>query len=298
MRIVFFGSPEVAVGPLEALVQAGHEVVLVVTGPDRRRGRGSRTTPTPVKAAAEALGIPVVHDMEKVTEVDARLGVVVAYGRLIPTTIIDRMPLVNIHFSLLPRWRGAAPVERAILAGDTTTGVCLMEVVQQLDGGGVYVREEVGIGKDETAPELTERLGEIGTRLLVELLEGDLPVPTPQNEDQVTYAHKMTAADRELTADLAAEDFLRRVRVGGAWTTVGGRRIKVLGASRRPGDPPVVPGDDVGSGVTAGSLIEGPGVQLVDGVVDLVTVQPAGRSEMSASDWVRGSDVIGGRIGT
>lgn len=298
MRIVFFGSPTVAVGPLEALVDAGHDVVMVVTGPDRRRGRGSTTTPTPVKAAAGRLGLRVVEDMCEILDIEAHLGVVVAYGRLIPTEILERMPFVNIHFSLLPRWRGAAPVERAVLAGDTVTGVSVMEVVEELDAGGVYASETVPIDDEDTSADLTERLGAIGTRLLVELLDDALPTPAPQQSDGVTYAHKITNADRELSPDLGVDDFLRRIRIGSAWTTIGGRRLKVHRASRRPVAASSAVDQHTDDRTDPGSLVDGPGVVLHDGVVDLITVQPAGRAEMSASDWVRGADVIGRSIGT
>ena len=135
-RLVYLGNPEVAVAPLTALHEAGHEVALVVTSPDRRRGRRSAPTPTPVGARAMELGIPVAHDLAAVADSGADLGVVVAYGRIIPVDVLARVPMVNLHFSLLPRWRGAAPVERALLAGDPTTGVCLMAVAEGLDVGG------------------------------------------------------------------------------------------------------------------------------------------------------------------
>lgn len=290
MRIVFFGSPAVAVRSLRAIVDAGHDVVLVVSGPDRRRGRGSATTPTPVKAAALEMGLRVTDDLTDAMSIDADMGVVVAYGRIIPNEMIERLSMVNIHFSMLPRWRGAAPVERAILAGDTSTGVCLMEVAEGLDTGAVYVSETVTIGVDETAAELAERLGVIGTRLLIDALEGGLDTPVPQSTDGVTYAHKITTADRELLPTMTAEQFLRTVRIGGAWTTVGGRRLKVLAASRVD--------DGCSMEGEPGSLVEGPRVVLVDGAVELVTVQPAGKVEMSGADWDRGIGAVGGRIAT
>ena len=138
----------------EALVEAGFDVALVVTRPDKRRGRGSETTPSPVKAAALALGLPVTHRVDDVLGVGADLGVVVAYGALIKPPVLAELPMVNLHFSLLPRWRGAAPVERALLAGDTETGVCVMQLEEGLDTGPVFARESVPIGADETAAEL------------------------------------------------------------------------------------------------------------------------------------------------
>src|SRR5580692_5067136 len=163
-----------AVRPLRALVDAGHDVVLCVTRPDRRRGRGSAVTPSPVKAAALALGLTVSHSMEDVADAGVELAVVVAYGRIIPLTLLERVPMVNLHFSLLPRWRGAAPVERAILAGDRETGVCLMKLEEGLDTGPVYARQVVTIGPDMDVASLRAELVERGSSLLVDSLVGGL----------------------------------------------------------------------------------------------------------------------------
>ena len=143
MKLVFLGTPDMAVPPLRALVDAGHEVVLVVTRADKRRGRGGATTPSPVKAAALELGLTVTHQVDDVlgaAEQGAELGVVVAFGQIIKPHVLAALPMINLHFSLLPRWRGAAPVERAMLAGDDLTGVCVMRVEEGLDTGGVYAR--------------------------------------------------------------------------------------------------------------------------------------------------------------
>ena len=154
----FLGTPEMAVPPLRALVDAGHEVVLVVTRADRRRGRGSALTPSPVKAAATRARPPGHRRHRRPrSAIDAELGVVVAYGRIIKPHVLAALPMVNVHFSLLPRWRGAAPVERALLAGDDVTGVCIMDVEEGLDTGGVYARREVPIGPTTTADELRAR---------------------------------------------------------------------------------------------------------------------------------------------
>ena len=165
-RLVFLGTPDAAVAPLRALHDDGFDIALVVTRADARRGRGSGLSPSPVKAAALELGLPVSHRVDDVLEVGADLGVVVAFGRIIKPHVLDVVPMVNIHFSLLPRWRGAAPVERALLAGDTRTGVCLMDVDEGLDTGGVRAETEFTIGSDETADELRGRLVEAGTSLL------------------------------------------------------------------------------------------------------------------------------------
>ena len=150
-RLVFLGTPAASVPFLEALAAAGFDVALVITQPDKRRGRRAAPTPSPVKAAAQSLGIPVSTEVDDALDADADLGVVVAFGQIIKPHVLDRLAMVNVHFSLLPRWRGAAPVERAILAGDQTTGVCLMEVAEGLDTGRVYRRVEVPIAPDATA---------------------------------------------------------------------------------------------------------------------------------------------------
>src|SRR5580704_16357596 len=182
-RLAYLGTPQLAVPPLRALVDAGHDVVLCVTRPDRRRGRGGQTTPSPVKAAADELGIAVSHDMNDLLAAGVELAVVVAYGRIIPARLLAELPMVNLHFSLLPRWRGAAPVERAILAGDEETGVCVMKINEGLDTGPVYARRAVPIGSDTDLVTLRHDLVEVGSALLVECLANGvdgLPVPEPQ----------------------------------------------------------------------------------------------------------------------
>lgn len=228
MRLAFLGTPAEAVPPLRALVEAGHDVALVVSRPDARRGRGGGLSPSPVKAAALELGLPVTDRVDDLLDLDPlpELGVVVAFGRLIKPHVLARVPMVNLHFSLLPRWRGAAPVERAILAGDEVTGVCLMAVEEGLDTGGVYRRAEVPIGPDETAAELRARLVEAGTRLLVEALAEGLGDPEPQLGEP-TYAAKIDPAELRIDWSRPPEELHRLVRIGGAWTTHRGRRLKV-----------------------------------------------------------------------
>src|SRR5262245_12686078 len=171
-----------AVPPLRALVEAGFDVALVVSRADARRGRGGALSPSPVKAAALDLGLAVTDRVDDLLDLDPRppLGVVVAFGRLIRPHVLAAVPMVNVHFSPLPRWRGAAPVERAIRAGDARTGVCLMDVEEGLDTGGVYRRAGVDIGPDETADELRARLVAIGTEQLVDALASGLGEPVPQ----------------------------------------------------------------------------------------------------------------------
>ena len=276
MRLAFLGTPEMAVPPLRALVAVGHEVVLVVTRADRRRGRGSATSPSPVKAAAAELGVPVTHEIDDLLSSGAELGVVVAYGRIIKPHVLAAVPMVNVHFSLLPRWRGAAPVERALLAGDRTTGVCIMDVEETLDTGGVYACREVAIGPTTTAAELRAQLVELGTDLLVDVLAAPLPTPQPQVGD-VTYAEKISPDELQLEWSRPAIELDRWVRVGGAWTTFRGRRLKVHRAEVvDEGGAPGELGNDGLVGTGARSL-------------RLLTVQPEGKAPMSWTDFANGA---------
>ena len=204
-------------------------------------------------------------------------GVVVAYGRIIPSAVLDAVPMVNLHFSLLPRWRGAAPVERAILAGDPITGVCVMAVDEGLDTGPVYAREELAIEPGDTADSLRRRLVTVGSRLLVAVLAGPLPEPVPQ-VGEPTYAEKIRPVDLELHWDRPAAELARVVRLGRAWTTFRGRRLRVLEAE------PVAPGPGSVAGALVGDL-----VATGQGALHLLAVQPAGGGPMAALDWIRGS---------
>src|SRR3954469_24643983 len=233
MKLAFLGTPAMAVPPLRALVADGHDVRLAVTRADKRRGRGSALVPSPVKVAASELGIPVTANIDEVLDAGAELGVVVAYGRIIKPHVLDALPMLNIHFSLLPRWRGAAPVERAILAGDDVTGVCIMALEEGLDTGPVYVREERPIGEEETLDEVRGALTEMGTRMLVDLLATGLPEPRPQ-EGEPTYAAKIEPGEHHLDWGRPAVELHRVVRLGQAWTTFRDRRMRILRARVAP----------------------------------------------------------------
>ena len=262
--------------PLRALVADGHHVAMVVTQPDRRRGRGSALVPSPVKVAAQEAGIAVTHRVDDVMEADVELGVVVAFGRLIKPHVLERVPMVNVHFSLLPRWRGAAPVERAILAGDTETGACLTALDAGLDTGPVYDCRRVTIGAEETADELRARLVRLSTEMLLTHLRAGLPEPVPQ-QGEPTYAAKIEPDELRLDWSAPAPGLHRVVRLGRAWTTFRGQRLRVLRASvvgAGPG-PGVLDGVVVGTG-------EGAGLRLVE-------VHPEGRQPMAAEAWVRGA---------
>ncbi len=272
MHLVYLGTPAMSVPPLRALVAAGHDVDLVVTRADARRGRGREVSPSPVKTAASELGIPVSHvvdDALGAAAAGAQLGVVVAFGEIIKPHVLAALPMVNLHFSLLPRWRGAAPVERALLAGDDVTGVCVMAVEEGLDTGGVYAHAEVPIGPATTAADLRRDLVTAGSELLVAQLAQPLATwidaPTPQS-GAVTYAAKLTPADFEIDWDGSVEQIDRQVRVGGAWTTFRGKRLKILAA------------------------------ELVDGVIVPRQVQPEGKGPMSFGDWRRGARPQAGEL--
>jgi len=288
-RLVFLGTPDASVPPLRALVAAGFDLALVVTRPDKRRGRRGDLSPSPVKAAALELGLPVSHDVDDVLGTGADLGVVVAFGRIIKPHVLAALPMVNLHFSLLPRWRGAAPVERAILAGDARTGVCVMEVVDELDAGGVYRRAEVPVG-DRTADELRGELVAVGTDLLVDTLRGGLGVAEPQT-GEVTYADKITSDDLHLDFSAAADQVAAVVRVGGAWTTFRGHRLKVWGVGA-PQIDGTGDGDDaaLAPGVLRGPAGGcGPAVGTGSGWLELVEVQPEGKSRTEARAWWNGA---------
>jgi methionyl-tRNA formyltransferase len=286
MRLAFLGTPEVAVPSLRALVDAGHEIVIVITRPDRRRGRGGVLSPSPVKAEALALGLRVAHHVSDLEGLELERGVVVAYGAMIPAAVLERIPMLNVHFSLLPRWRGAAPVERAILAGDEETGVGVMSLEATLDTGPVHLERRVAVG-NKTSSELMSELADVGAAALVEVLGSPalLEHPVPQ-EGPATYAEKLTKETFRLDPAMSQCDVLATVRLGRAFTFIGARRIRVLSAHAvAPIDKP------------AGSLalVDG-SVCLVasDGAIALDEVQPEGSRPMAASAWWGGARISEG----
>ena len=316
-RVVYFGTPEVAVAPLQALVGAGHDVALVVTRPPKRRGRRQAPTPSHVAAAAADLGLAVTSELDDALSVDADLGVVVAYGEYIPDAVYESRRTVNLHFSRLPRWRGAAPVERAILAGDTETGVCLIDIAPEIDTGAVYRQASTAIAAHETADELRARLCQLGIGLLLDALAEGFGEPVPQ-VGEMTWADKIDPAELRIDWSEPAEHALRLVRVGGAWTTYGGRRLKVLEAELAARANHVGDSADAGTDVLGGSApgdagaggpgaagtiwqVPGPGnrsgVQVVAGrgALTLVTVQSEGRAAVPARAWLNGARIADGQ---
>jgi methionyl-tRNA formyltransferase len=228
-----------------------------------------------VKAAATELGLTVTDRVDDVIETGAELGVVVAYGRLIKPHVLDAVPMINMHFSLLPRWRGAAPVERAILAGDEETGVDIMGLEAGLDTGPVYAEAKVEIGADETLTELRDRLVDIGTDLLVDVLSKPLVEPTPQ-AGEPTYAAKIEPDELHLDWSRPAVELHRVARLGRAWTTFRGKRLLVHRArlALTGAAPGALDGTIVGTG---------------EGGLELLEVQPEGKAVMAAAAWRNGA---------
>lgn len=281
-RVAFLGTPETSAEVLRGLILAGVEIAHVITRVDKKRGRGSALVPSPVKVVAKEHGIEVSHRVDDLLELEPPidLGIVVAYGALVKENVLSRVPMVNLHFSLLPRWRGAAPIERCILAGDEETGVCLMHVEVGLDTGGVLACDRVAIDQQVTADELRGDLARRGTALLVDALKNGLPLVVAQEGDPV-YADKLTSDDRRIAWHEPAVVTARRCRIGGAWTELDGERMRIG----------VVRVTDVVSSRPAGEgFVRDGRLCVATGNVDLevVALQPEGRKMMSATDFVNG----------
>jgi methionyl-tRNA formyltransferase len=296
LRIVFAGSPAAAVPSLRTLAATDHEIVTVITREDAPLGRKRVLTPTPVADVAEELGIPVLK-ANRIAPLEARiaalradLGVIVAYGGLIrePLLSTPRLGWINLHFSLLPRWRGAAPVQRAIIAGDAQTGAAVFQLVAELDAGPVFAALEHPVGRNQTAGHLLEVLAERGAELLATVVD-DLDAGTARSvaqEGDVTLAPKLDLEDGRLDWSRSAEELDARIRgttpEPGAFALLDdGERLKVLDAAIAHGDAALAPG---GFDLRAGRLLVGTGTDPLH----LVTVQPAGKRAMAAADWWRG----------
>jgi methionyl-tRNA formyltransferase len=304
MRIVFFGTPSFAVASLEALVNSRFTVAGAVTQPDKPQGRSrSVLVPPPVKIAAQTHGITVLQPVRPVGDVfttslrrlEPDLGVVVAYGHILRPEILT-LPsrgMINVHASLLPRYRGAAPVQHAILRGETETGVSIMQMEEGLDSGPVLHRVPTAIGEEETAGALAVRLADVGAMALIEalsLISGGLARPQPQDDTKATYAPKI---DREMARLLWHRDaatLARQVRAfdpaPGAWTDLNGTGVKLFGARAVPGT------GEPGLVLSAGERLV---IAAGQGALAVQEVQPAGKARMAVEQWVRGRGVAVGR---
>jgi methionyl-tRNA formyltransferase len=293
---VFFGTPDIAVPTLRALVDSHHEVAGVVTAPDRPKGRGMNLQPSEVKAAAVEAGLPVLQPrtlrseeaQAELRELNADVFVVAAYGLILPAAVLEIPPLgcVNVHFSLLPRWRGAAPVQWAVLEGDAESGVAIMQMDPGLDTGPVLEMVPEPIRPDDTAGTLAARLADLGARLVLQVLDRLEEIePLEQPEDGVTYASKLTPEDARIDWSMPAGAIRNRIRAfnprPGAWTSLNGKRLKIWSAELA----------DSPSAEPAGTLrAEGESLvaQTGGGKLRLLEVQPEGKSRMSAAEFVRG----------
>jgi len=295
MRVIFMGTPDFSVPVLDALIAAGYEIAAVYCQPPRPAGRGKKERPTPVHARALALGLDVRHpvslkgadEQQAFAALNADVAVVVAYGLILPQIILDapKRGCLNIHASLLPRWRGAAPIHRAILAGDAETGVCIMQMEAGLDTGPVLLREAITIGAEETTGVLHDRLSAMGARLVCDALDqlDDLAAEV-QSEDGVTYASKIDKAEAQVNWNQSATQIDRQIRglspFPGAWTLLGGVRVKLL-ASR------VVSG----AGAVGQALDDSLTIACEEGAIQVIRAQKAGKGAQDAQEFLRGTPV-------
>jgi methionyl-tRNA formyltransferase len=299
MRLIFMGTPGFSVPVLEALIAAEHEVACVYCQPPRPAGRGKKERKSPVQVAAEAHGLPVRHPktlrsdeaQAEFAALTADIAVVVAYGLILPQPVLDAPThgCLNIHASLLPRWRGAAPIQRAIMAGDAETGVCIMQMEAGLDTGPVLLRRAIPIGPEDTAAGLHDRLSTLGAEAIVAALE-QLPdlTPTPQPAAGVTYAEKIDKAEACIDWAAPADVIDRTIRglspFPGAWTMIGGKRVKLLGSRLASG-----------SGAP-GEVLDGLTIACGTGAVEVTRAQPEGKPPMEADAWLRGARIAPGTL--
>ncbi|MBJ6363305.1 methionyl-tRNA formyltransferase [Paenibacillus sp. GCM10012307] len=307
MRIVFMGTPEFAVPSLNLLLDSGYDVVAVVTQPDRPKGRKKTLTPPPVKEAALQRGLPVLQPErmrrpEAVAEVAAYkpdLIVTAAYGQILPVGVLElpRLGCINVHGSLLPKYRGGAPIQRAVINGETVTGVTIMYMAEGLDTGDMISRVEVPIGPEDTSGALFAKLSAAGAELLgrtiPSIIDGTAEA-VPQNEAEATYAPNLTREDERIDWNRSAVQIDNQVRglspMAGAFTFFQGEVFKVRECR-------VIAGPEANAGLgrkTPGTLAASDGklvVQTGDGLLELTTIQPAGKKAMPASDWLKGARI-------
>jgi methionyl-tRNA formyltransferase len=311
MRVIFMGTPQLAVPILKRMIQSQHEVVAVITQPDKPVGRQQRITPTPVKELAIEYGIPVLQPeslkdpvfQEEIRAIKADVGVVFAYGKIIPEWLLDLPPhgLINVHVSLLPRWRGAAPIQRAIMAGDKMTGVTIMQMDKGLDTGDIMFQKEIEIGPQDTSGTIAEKIYEEGADLLIlaldEIEKGNVN-RKKQNEALVTYADKITDEDLEIDWSKPVEVIDNQVRglnpKPGAYTFFDGKKLKIWRASvRMPSGTHMEAHIGNESECKPGMVLAidkncGPAVSTGNGYLVLEEVQPESKKRMTGAEFVRG----------
>ncbi len=306
MKIVFMGTPDFAVPSFEALRAAGHELLCAYTQPPRRAGRGRQPRPSPVQIATERMGIEVRTpstfrassdadiEVAAFAALDADIAVVAAYGLILPQAILDapRLGCVNVHASLLPRWRGAAPIQRAILAGDTETGVTIMQMDEGLDTGPMLLAGRTPIHDTTTGGELHDSLAALGAKLLIEALTGleaGALAPTRQPNAGATYANKIDKGETRIDWSCSAATVLRQIHafspLPGAWFSLDGARVRALGAELAAGD-----------GAPGTVLDERLAVACGSGAVRLIQLQRAGKGEMATGTFLRGTPIPVGEV--
>ena len=315
MRIIFAGTPDFSVPALDALITAGHEVIAVYTQPDRRAGRGQQLRQSSVKSRAVELDIPIRQpvSLKDPTEADALralnadLMVVVAYGLMLPSTVlaIPRFGCINIHASLLPRWRGAAPIQRAIMAGDTQTGISIMQMDEGLDTGPVLLQMTTDISADENAGRLHDRLAHMGGSVLIDAIKGlaasdngvSSIVPTPQDDDQASYADKLSKAEAQIDWSQPAQKLAQMVRAMNPWpvaeTRWNGKQLRIWQATAVDGDA----GENGNPGCVRQADSDGIHVSCGSGILILQEVQIAGRKPMGAADFINAHDMASACLG-
>lgn len=306
LRVVYFGTPEFAVPTLRTLVDSRHEVVALISQPDRPRGRGHHLAPTPTKVLAESKGVRVLQPerirdegfLPTISALAPDLGVVAAYGKILPESLlqIPRLGMVNVHASLLPRWRGAAPVHRAVIAGDRETGITIMRVVKELDAGPMLATASRAIGPDETSPEVEHELSESGASLLLDVVDrmaAGEAVETPQNDSQATYAPKIAKTEGAIDWAVPAQQIHNLVRGLQPWPLVSARlgdsRVLVHRTAMTDRPTSASPGTVVRAERDALEIAAGDGL-----VVQVLMLQPEGRRVMTAREFLAGRSIPAG----
>jgi methionyl-tRNA formyltransferase len=306
-KIVFAGTPDFSVPPLRALLASPHRVVGVYTQPDRPAGRGRKLTPSPVKEVANDAGVPVYQpanfrnpdDVSTLAALDADLMVVVAYGLLLPKSVLDapRRGCVNIHASVLPRWRGAAPIQRAVLAGDTESGVTIMQMEEGLDTGPMYLIEKVPLAADETGGSLHDRLSQLGATALMQALPGILDgtlEAQPQDDDLSCYARKLDKAEAQIDWTKPAIEIERQVRAFNPWPVAQTRHED---ATLRIWRAHAVNGIGGQPGTVMNAARTGIDVATGDGLLRITELQLPGKRAMGAQDFINANHVQGNVLG-